>query len=141
MVAVDPDLVGDILCIRPSQKKFDAPDSLTLEIVKSVRTPLPGHLNRQIILLLSALEVPDEVFIQLQNEMRLDIDSMITNEDKAREIVKRSTNIRECSHTTRTILSMIDAVCIKFVIITNHTLYTTINFFFSFLILGNDERV
>jgi RNA-dependent RNA polymerase len=113
MVAVDPSLEGDVLCIRPSQTKFEAPNSSILEIVKTVKNPQPGHLNRQIILLLSALGVSDDVFITLQNEARKDIDSMITNEDKAREIVKRSIGVRECSHVTRTILSMIDAVCIK----------------------------
>ena len=83
-----------------------------MEIVKIVKNPLPGHFNRQIIMLLSALGVPDHVFITLQNEMRADIDSMLTDEDKAREIVKRSIGVRECSHVTRTILSMIDTVCI-----------------------------
>jgi hypothetical protein len=82
--------------------------------VKAVKNPLPGHLNRQIILLFSTLGVPDHVFITLQNEMRADIDSMMNKEDKAREIVKRSTGSRECSHVTRTILSMIDAVRIKY---------------------------
>ncbi|CAB4416419.1 unnamed protein product [Rhizophagus irregularis] len=108
VVAVDPSLEGDVLCIRPSQKKFIAPSSI-LEIVKTVKNPLPGHLNRQIILLLSALGVQDDVFITLQNEMRADIDSMMTNEEKAREIVKRNIGTRECSHVMRTILSMIDA--------------------------------
>ncbi|CAI2179492.1 5586_t:CDS:2 [Funneliformis geosporum] len=108
MVAVDPNLEGDVLCIRPSQKKFDAPDSSILEIAKTVKTPLPGHSNRQIIMILSTLGVPDEVFSELQNEMCADIDSMMTNENKAREIVKRNTGIRECLHITRTILSMIE---------------------------------
>ena len=64
-------------------------------------------------MLLSALGVPDHVFITLQNEMRADIDSMLTDEDKARKIVGRSTGPRECSHVTHTILSMIDAVRIN----------------------------
>ncbi|CAI2166599.1 4586_t:CDS:2 [Funneliformis geosporum] len=108
MVAVDPNLEGDVLCIRPSQEKFKAESSI-LEIVKSVRTPLPGHLNKQIILILSAHGVPDHVFIQLQNKIRKDIDSMMTNEDQAREIVKRGAIVRECSHIARTMLSMIGA--------------------------------
>lgn len=87
-----------------------------MEIVKTVKNPLPGHLNRQIILLLSALGVQDDVFITLQNEMRADIDSMMTNEEKAREIVKRNIGTRECSHVMRTILSMIDAVRIEYIL-------------------------
>lgn len=87
-----------------------------MEIVKTVKNPLPGHLNRQIILLLSALGVQDDVFITLQNEMRVDIDSMMTNEEKARKIVKRNIGTRECSHVMRTILSMIDAVRIEYIL-------------------------
>ncbi|RIA98947.1 RNA dependent RNA polymerase-domain-containing protein [Glomus cerebriforme] len=108
VVAVDPSLEGDVLCIRPSQEKFEAPSSI-LEIVKTVKNPLPGHLNRQIILLLSTLGVQNEVFIELQNEMRTDIDSMMIDEVKACGIVKRNIGTRECSHVMRTILSMIDA--------------------------------
>ncbi|PKK74498.1 RdRP-domain-containing protein [Rhizophagus irregularis] len=110
VVAVDPNLKeeGNVLYIRPSQKKFEAP-SLNLEIVRTVKSPLPGHLNRQIVLLLSTLGVKDEVFITLQEEMLADINLMMTNEDKACQIVKRSTGTRECSHITRSIISMINA--------------------------------
>lgn len=113
MVAVDPPLEkdGDVLCIRPSQRKFDAPDS-HLEIVKTVKNPSPGYLNRQIILLLSTLGVPDDVFIPLQDKMRNDINSITTDEIKAREICKRNMGTRETSHVKSTIISMIDAVCI-----------------------------
>lgn len=76
---------------------------------------MPGHLNRQIVLLLSTLGVKDEVFITLQEEMLADINLMMTNEDKACQIVKRSTGTRECSHITRSIISMINAVCIKYI--------------------------
>lgn len=111
MVAVDPTLKGDVLCIRPSQEKFKAPDPF-LEIVKTVKNPAPGYLNRQIILLLSTLGVPDDVFIPLQIAMRNDINSIMTDENKAREICKRNMGTRETSHVKSTIISMIDAVCI-----------------------------
>lgn len=112
MVAVDPTLKGDVLCIRPSQRKFKAPDPLYLEIVKTVKTSSPGYLNRQIILLLSTLGVPDDVFIPLQNQMRDDINSIMTDENNAREICKRNMGTRETSHIKSTIISMINAVCI-----------------------------
>src|SRR4051794_15931135 len=111
MIAVDNNLEDDFIYIRPSQTKFEAPGSLSLEIVRSVKTPLPGHLNRQFISMLSTLGVQDHVFITLQEEMCRDIDSIMINEDKARQIIKRSTGTRECSHIMRTIISMIDAVC------------------------------
>ncbi|RGB37602.1 RNA dependent RNA polymerase-domain-containing protein [Rhizophagus diaphanus] len=109
MVAVDPTLKGDVLCIRPSQRKFNAPDPLYLEIVKTVKTSSPGYLNRQIILLLSTLGVPDDVFIPLQNQMRDDINSIMTDKNNALEICKRNMGTRETSHIKSTIISMIDA--------------------------------
>jgi RNA-dependent RNA polymerase len=112
MVAVDPTLKGDVLCIRPSQRKFDAPDSSILEIVKTVKTPLPGHLNRQIIMILSAHNVPDEVFFPLQEKMCREINSITVNENKAREVAKRNMGTREISHIKHTMISMIDTVCI-----------------------------
>ncbi|GBC00471.1 hypothetical protein RclHR1_03870011 [Rhizophagus clarus] len=105
MVAVDPTLKGDVLCIRESQRKFEAPDP-HLEIVKTVKNPSLGYLNRQIILLLSTLGIPDDVFIPLQDEMRNDIDSITTDANKAREICKRNMGT---SHIKSTIISMIDA--------------------------------
>lgn len=112
MVAVDRTLEGDVLCIRPSQEKFNAPDPLYLEIVKTVKTSSPGYLNRQLILLLSTLGVSDDVFIPLQNQMRDDINSIMTNENKALEICKCNMGTRDTSHIKSTIISMIKAVCI-----------------------------
>ncbi|KAF0547877.1 RdRP-domain-containing protein [Gigaspora margarita] len=110
VVSVNPVLEGNVICIRPSQIKFEAPISTNLEIVKAVKNPLPAHLNRQIITLLSSLGVKDDIFIKLQNNARADIDSIIRDPQKAREIVKRSLGTRECTHVTRTILSMIEAL-------------------------------
>ncbi|CAG8546813.1 1547_t:CDS:10 [Diversispora eburnea] len=108
VVSVDSTLRGEMLCLRKSQIKFPAPVSRNLEICKVVKNPLPAHLNRQIIMILSALGIPDDVFLSLQDRMRDDIDKMMKNPEKAKEIVKRSTGSRECSHITRCILSMID---------------------------------
>ncbi|RIB03115.1 RNA dependent RNA polymerase-domain-containing protein [Gigaspora rosea] len=109
VVSVNPNLEGNVICIRPSQIKFEAPISTNLEIVKAVKNPLPAHLNRQLITLLSSHGVKDDIFIKLQNNARTDIDSITRDPQKAREIVKRSLGTRECTHVTRTILSMIDA--------------------------------
>ncbi|CAG8471792.1 18903_t:CDS:10 [Racocetra persica] len=108
VVSVNPDLDGNVICLRPSQTKFEAPIATNLEIVKAVKNPLVAHLNRQIITVLSSLGVPDDIFIRLQNNAKADIDSMMRNPQKASEIVKRSSGTRECSHVTRTILSMIE---------------------------------
>jgi hypothetical protein len=116
MLAIDENIEGDCIYIRPSQTKFEAPGSLSLEIVRTVRTPLSGHLNRQVISMLSTLGVQDNVFITLQEEMRKEIDSIMTNEKNARKLVKHSTGTRECSHIARTIISMIEAVCNEYLI-------------------------
>ncbi|CAG8493686.1 4830_t:CDS:10 [Dentiscutata heterogama] len=108
VVSVNPDLHGNVICIRPSQVKFEAPISMNLEIVKAVKNPLPAHLNRQIIMLLSSLGVNDDIFIELQNNARTNIDSAMRDPLKASELVKRNSGTEECSHVTRTILSMIE---------------------------------
>ncbi|CAG8529294.1 17526_t:CDS:10 [Dentiscutata erythropus] len=108
VVSVNPDLDGNVICIRPSQIKFEAPIAMNLEIVKAVKKPLPAHLNRQIIMLLSSLGVKDDIFVELQNNARTSIDSVMRDPLKASEMVKRSSGAKECSHVTRTILSMIE---------------------------------
>lgn len=50
MVVVDPRLKGRKICIRPSMNKFDAPDSLDIEIAGSFERPLKMHLNRCVTL-------------------------------------------------------------------------------------------
>ncbi|CAG8468456.1 7511_t:CDS:10 [Scutellospora calospora] len=109
VVSFDPNLQGKILCLRPSQTKFNAPVSTNLEIVRAVRNPLPGHLNRQLITVLSSLGVKDDVFITLQNKAITDIDFMMLDPQRAHEIVKRSSGVKECTHVTKTIHSMIEA--------------------------------
>ncbi|CAG8489836.1 4430_t:CDS:10 [Acaulospora morrowiae] len=108
VVSVDRRLEEDVLCTRPSQIKFEAPISRNLEICKVMKNPLTGHLNRQMIIILESLGVPHKVFLELQETMKEDIDLMMKNEDKARDVVNRSVGSRECSHITRSILSMID---------------------------------
>ena len=64
----DPTLRGRLICTRPSQEKFNAPNSRDLEICSRAQF-LPCFLNRQIITLLSTLGVQDEVFETLQDNM------------------------------------------------------------------------
>ena len=52
---------------------FEAHDSSILEIVKIVKNPSPGHLNRQIILLLSTLGIKDNVFITLHAQILIQL--------------------------------------------------------------------
>lgn len=45
MIYVDPRLEGRVLCLRPSMNKFDAPDSLDIEI-SNVPRASAMYLNR-----------------------------------------------------------------------------------------------
>jgi RNA-dependent RNA polymerase len=61
---------GDILCVRPSMNKFSS-SAEVVEVVQFAK-PIPAHLNRQVISILSALGVPDEVFLDLQKQAIVD---------------------------------------------------------------------
>lgn len=67
VLAVDPTIKKTEVHIRPSQHKFDA-DHTGLEIIRcsSLATPF---FNRQIIVILSYLGVPDHVIIRKQQQM------------------------------------------------------------------------
>jgi hypothetical protein len=65
-VSIDDRLDGDVMCVRKSMDKFYSSHT-NIEIC-SWSKPIPAHLNKQAITILSALGIPDEVFIQAQNE-------------------------------------------------------------------------
>ncbi|XP_051113272.1 RNA-dependent RNA polymerase 6 [Andrographis paniculata] len=76
------------LFLRPSMKKFDS-DHTMLEICSWTRFQ-PGFLNRQIITLLSALEVPDDIFSRMQDTMVMRLDEMLEDTDIAFDVVTAS---------------------------------------------------
>ena len=64
VVAVDPHLGNkDIICIRPSMKKYESENN-ELGIIKASGYTT-GYLNRQIIALLSGLGVKNDIFISM----------------------------------------------------------------------------
>lgn len=68
VVAVDPTMEESLkLQIRPSMRKFDTKHS-NLEVIRAA-TFQPGHLNREIIVLLSSLSIQDKEFLSLQRDM------------------------------------------------------------------------
>ncbi|KAD5317892.1 hypothetical protein E3N88_17838 [Mikania micrantha] len=69
------------LSLRPSMNKFDS-DHTVLEICSWTRLQ-PGFLNRQIITLLSALDVKDEIFWDMQMKMVKKLNLMLENTDMA----------------------------------------------------------
>ncbi|KAG0251066.1 hypothetical protein BG011_007879 [Mortierella polycephala] len=76
-----PNLVGRKVQIRPSMKKFDVAHYV-LEVIKT-SSFIPSYLNRQIINLLSALGVPDSVFMVLKNQMVRDLERVESDETTA----------------------------------------------------------
>ena len=67
VLTLDPTLPDKTAVFRPSMRKFESPHR-RLEVLQTSR-PQPAFLNHQLIMLLSNLGVPDEVFMSLQRVM------------------------------------------------------------------------
>jgi RNA-dependent RNA polymerase len=81
VLALDPRITGSEVHIRPSQQKFEA-EFTGLEIIRSSALATP-FFNRQIIVVLSDLGVPDSVFIRKQQDMVNDYELAMTDEETA----------------------------------------------------------
>lgn len=67
MIYVNPMLTGRVLSLRPSMKKFDAPDSLDIEI-SNVPRASAMYLNRPLVMVLEDLGVRLSTFLRLQQD-------------------------------------------------------------------------
>ncbi|VAH85295.1 unnamed protein product [Triticum turgidum subsp. durum] len=79
---------GIQLSLRPSMHKFDSSHTV-LEVVSWTKFQ-PGFLNRQIITLLSSLNVPDAIFSQMQKDMLSNLNNILTDTDVAFDVVTTS---------------------------------------------------
>ena len=79
---------GFRLSLRPSMNKFSSSHT-TLEICAWTRFQ-PGFLNRQIITLLSALDVSDEIFWNMQEAMISELNQMLMDADVAFDVLTKS---------------------------------------------------
>ncbi|KAF0920038.1 hypothetical protein E2562_032612 [Oryza meyeriana var. granulata] len=79
---------GIRLYLRPSMRKFESSHSV-LEVVSWTKFQ-PGFLNRQIITLLSSLNVPDAIFSQMQETMLFNLNNILSDRDVAFEVVTSS---------------------------------------------------
>jgi RNA-dependent RNA polymerase len=68
MLSVDPKLSGDVVVLRHSMIKFDAPHSTDVEIAQAFVRPSKYYLNRPLIMILEGLGIPYQVFKALQDE-------------------------------------------------------------------------
>ncbi|KAE9452207.1 hypothetical protein C3L33_15881, partial [Rhododendron williamsianum] len=79
---------GVRLSLRKSMIKFESNHSI-LEICSWTRFQ-PGFLNRQIVTLLSSLDVPDDVFWKMQQRMISKLDRMVVDTEVAFDILTAS---------------------------------------------------
>jgi RNA-dependent RNA polymerase len=82
VVAVNPLSLDDeaqpLMTIRPSMKKFESEHDIV--DVLNISKIIPAYLNRQIIIILSALGIPDEVFHQFQESTIKSLSDVLTDE-------------------------------------------------------------
>lgn len=88
VLAGDPSLRGQVIQIRPSQEKFPAPYK-GLEICRTSQFAT-AYLNQQIVLVLSALGVPDEVFLVMLRRMLSKLQLALSDESVAMELLMRN---------------------------------------------------
>ncbi|KAI0552280.1 RNA dependent RNA polymerase-domain-containing protein [Xylaria curta] len=87
LLVVWRDLNFNQICLRPSQKKFQAQSTL-LEIIKPSRFSV-ATLNRQIITILSCLGVPDDAFLNLQRNQLFGYDKAIEDPATAMRLLSQ----------------------------------------------------
>ena len=78
---------GIDIYFRPSMNKFPT-DNFSIDVVRTSHSPTVAFLNRQIILLLSALGIPKENFIYLQNHMLEQLLDLTRNPEDAIQSLK-----------------------------------------------------
>ncbi|CAB9503937.1 polymerase alpha-associated DNA helicase A [Seminavis robusta] len=83
VVVRDSKLPPETLVIRPSQRKFQTKEFPHICVADFSRPYSFGHLNRQFIMLLSGLGVPDHVFEKLQRDHFDRIRNMLHDRDSA----------------------------------------------------------
>lgn len=67
VLTLDPRLPDNIAVFRPSMRKFES-SHRRIEVLQTSR-PQAVFLNHQLIILLSNLGIPDDVFMKLQRDM------------------------------------------------------------------------
>lgn len=102
VLALDPTITGHEVHIRPSQQKFAA-EFTGLEIIRSSSLATP-FFNRQIIIVMSHLGVPNHIFIRKQQEMVNDYEHAMTDADVAVQKLRKHIDMNQ---TTLTMAGMV----------------------------------
>lgn len=88
MLSVDHRLAGRAICLRPSMIKFEAPDSMHIEVARAFNRPGSFYLNRPLIMIMEHLGVPYEVFQELQDAAVRDAQSAVESLEKAARLLE-----------------------------------------------------
>ena len=83
MLSVDHKLLGDIVVLRDSMIKFDAPHSTDVEIAQAFVRPSKYFLNRPLIMLLEGLGISYDIFQRLQDAAIQDVNKATRSLEKA----------------------------------------------------------
>ncbi|KAH9025869.1 RdRP-domain-containing protein [Lactarius pseudohatsudake] len=83
MLSVDYKLQGDVVVLRDSMIKFEAPHSTDVEIAQAFVRPSKYYLNRPLIMLLEGLGIKYDVFMKLQDAAVQDVNEATTSLESA----------------------------------------------------------
>lgn len=97
VLALDPSLLGNVAHIRPSQYKFEAKNE-GLEIIRASAFAT-AYFNRQLIIVLSTLGVPDYMFVRKQQDMVNYLERATKEEDVALDKLRRNVDVNQISLT------------------------------------------
>jgi RNA-dependent RNA polymerase len=93
VLSVDPSLKGPLIEVRPSQEKFPAAYK-GLEICR-ISQNATAYLNQQIVLVLSALGVPDGVFMKMLRNMLSRLESAMSDSTVAMDMLLRNIDLNQ----------------------------------------------
>ena len=83
MLSVDHNLSGDVVILRKSMIKFEAPHSTDIEVAQAFVRPSKCYLNRSLIMVLEGLGIPYDVFKKLQDDAVRDVEDAVTSLENA----------------------------------------------------------
>lgn len=97
VLAIDPNLTGNTMCLRESQWKFDSKHK-NLEIIR-VSQFAAATTNRQLIILLSNLGVPDGVFRGKLHNQLVELNQAMQDEETAVQLLEKNIDFNQITLT------------------------------------------
>lgn len=97
VLAIDPTLIGRTLCLRQSQEKFESKHK-DLEIIR-VSQFAAATTNRQLLILLSYLGVPDEVLRGKLHDQLTELNRAMNDEQSAVQLLQKNVDFNQMTLT------------------------------------------